>query len=71
MYSATGASGKFLLDVPPDGEWAHDDLHARVHGEDPVYVVRGEYAGEGGDGEPILQHASVVGTVDRRHLKVR
>lgn len=43
--------------VPPDGEWAEDDLR----GEAPKFLVQGDVLGRGHDGEPLLGNPRVVG----------
>ena len=47
--------------IPPDGEWAEDDLRTRLQSDAPKYLVQGEIAGWGGDGEPVLSDVRIVG----------
>lgn len=49
--------------TPTEGEWSHDDLHYRLNHSDetPWHVIQGRVAGRGGEGEPVLRDAKVVG----------
>jgi hypothetical protein len=47
--------------LPPEGEWAQDDLRDRLRNDDPKYVVQGLLRGEGHDGEPLLCDLAIVG----------
>jgi hypothetical protein len=70
VYDAVGRKGRLVLQVPPEGEWADQDLRDRIKQEQEAYVVEGEYAGEGGDGEPLLRKARVVARVPSSILAV-
>jgi hypothetical protein len=47
--------------VPPEGEWAADDLSSRMKGSEPKFLVQGDVSGWGHDGEPLLINPRVVG----------
>lgn len=47
--------------VPPEGEWAEDDLRDRMRSDEPKYLVQGELLAWGHDGEPLLGNPRVVG----------
>jgi 8-oxo-dGTP pyrophosphatase MutT (NUDIX family) len=47
--------------VPPEGEWAADDLRDRMRGDEPKFLVQGKLVGRGNDGEPLLRKVRVVG----------
>jgi hypothetical protein len=47
--------------VPPEGEWAEEDMHDRLRGDEPKYIVSGQHVGIGNDGEPLLHKIKVHG----------
>lgn len=47
--------------VPPEGEWAEDDLRDRMRSQEPKFLVQGEFLAWGHDGEPLLGDPRVVG----------
>ena len=46
--------------VPPEGEWAADDLASRLAGSEPKYLVEGQHVGIGHDGEPLLKQLQII-----------
>ncbi len=47
--------------TPPDGEWSEDDLRDRLRSDAPKFLVQGTVIAWGGEGEPLLEKARVVG----------
>lgn len=47
--------------VPPESEWARQDLMDRLRLGEVRHLVRGRVAGWGGDGEPLLRDLEMVG----------
>ena len=59
VYDLHPQTGKPV--VPPEGEWAADDLRDRMRGNEPKYIVEGEHVGVGNDGEPLLKKLKIIG----------
>lgn len=62
VYDVVERGGKWDIQVPEVGEWATDDLLDRMRDafDAPMYLVTGDEAGVGGDGEPVITNVQVI-----------
>ena len=55
--------------IPEEGEWAHEDFHARMKGDEPKHIVEGDEVGWGHDGETLLRNVRIMGLFNDRRTK--